>query len=75
MPLRTTKRRTITNLKTKNNWNCKKIKLYGSPTTKELKKEHSLRLVGEAETGSQVGEDTRQGYIWRIRQVRQLIKS
>ena len=38
MPPHTTKRRT-TNLKTKNNQNCQKIKLYGSPTTKELKKE------------------------------------
>ena len=44
----TTKRRT-TNLKTKNNQNCQKIKLYGSPTTKELKKKHSSRLVGGAD--------------------------
>ena len=48
----TTKRRT-TNLKTKNNQNCQKIKLYGSPTTKELKKKHSSRPVGRAETVSQ----------------------
>ena len=52
MPPRTTKRRTTTNLKRKNQ-NCQKIKLYGSPTTKELKKIHSSRLVGGAETGSQ----------------------
>ena len=45
-------RRTPTNLKTKNNQNCQKIELYGSPTTKELKKKHSSRLVGAAETGS-----------------------
>ena len=32
----------------------KKIELYGSPTTKELKKKHSSRPVGGAETGSQV---------------------
>ena len=41
----TTKRRT-TNLKTKNNQNCQKIELYGSLTTKKLKKKHSSRLVG-----------------------------
>ena len=49
----TTKRRT-TNLNTKPDQNCQKIKLYGSPTTKELKKKHSPRLAGGAETGSQV---------------------
>ena len=53
MPPHTTKRRTTTNLKTKNNQNCQKIKLYGSPTTKELKKKHSSRLVGGAEMSSQ----------------------
>ena len=31
--------------------NHQKIKLYGSPTTKELKKSHSSRQVGGAETG------------------------
>ena len=46
---RTTKRKTTTNLKTKNNQNYQKIKLYGSLTTKELKKKHSSRLVGGAE--------------------------
>ena len=56
MPPYTTKRRT-TNLKTKSNQNSQKIELYGSPTTKELKKKHSFRLVGGAETGSQGGED------------------
>ena len=34
MPPCTTKRRTTTNLKTKNNQNCQKIRLYGSPTTR-----------------------------------------
>ena len=48
----TTKRRTTTNLKTKNNQNCQKIKVYGSLTTKEIKKKHSSRPVGGAETGS-----------------------
>ena len=47
MPPHTTKR--TTNLKTKNNQNCQKIELYGSPTTKELKKKHSFRLVGGVE--------------------------
>ena len=54
---RTTKRRTTTNLKTKNNQNCQKIELYGSQTTKELKKKHSPRLVGGAEMGSQGRKD------------------
>ena len=53
MPPHTTKR-TTTNLKTKNNQNCQKIKLYGSLTTKELKKKYSSRLVGGVETGSGV---------------------
>ena len=53
MPPRTTKRRIMTNLKTKYNQNCQKIELYGSPTTKELKKKHSSRLVEGAETASQ----------------------
>ena len=51
MPSCTTKRKT-TNLKTNNNENCQKIKLYGSLTTKELKKKHSSRPVGGAEMGS-----------------------
>ena len=44
-----------TNLKKGNNQNCQKIELYGSPTTKELKK-HSSRLVGGAEMESQSGQ-------------------
>ena len=52
--LNTTKRRITMNLKTKNNQNCQKIKLYGSLTTKKLKKKHSSRLVGGVETGSWV---------------------
>ena len=61
MPPCTTKRRTTTNLKTKNNQHSQKIELHGSQTTKELKKKHSSRLVGGVETGSQDGEDSRQG--------------
>ena len=53
VPPHTMNRRTTTNLKTKNNQNCQKIELYGCPTTKELKKKHSSRLVGGEDTGSQ----------------------
>ena len=49
-----TTERTTTNLKTKNNQNGQKIKLYGSLATKELKKKHSSRLAGRAEMGSWV---------------------
>ena len=49
-----------------NNQNCRKIELYGSLTTKKLKKKHSSRLVGGKETGSQDGEQ--QGVGWRTRQ-------
>ena len=63
MPPHITKRRTITNLKTKNNQNCQKIELYGSLTTKELKKKHLYRLVGRA-------EDAQQGGNWRTGWVR-----
>ena len=61
MPPHTTKRRTTTNLKIKNNQNIQKIKLYGSSIIKELKKKHSFRLVGGAEIGSHGGEDMWQG--------------
>ena len=54
MPPQTTKRRTTTNLKTKNHQNCQKIELYRNLTTKKLKKKHSSRPVGGAETGSWV---------------------
>ena len=60
----TTKRRTTTNLKTKNNQNCQKIELSGSPTTEELKKKHSTRLVEGSEMSSQGGEDTQQVGSW-----------
>ena len=65
LPPRTTQRRTTTNLKTKINQNCQKIELYGSATTKELKKKHSSRPVGGAETGSQGREDMWQGDGWQ----------
>ena len=59
LPPCTAKRRmTTTNLKTKTNQNCQKIELYGSLTTKELKKEQSSRPVGGVETGSLGGEDS-----------------
>ena len=65
MPPHTTKRRTTTNLKTKNNQNRQKIELYGSLTTKELKKKHSSRAVGGVETGSRGREDSEPGSGWR----------
>ena len=52
VPPHTTKR-TTTHFKTKNNQNCQKIKLYGSPTTKELKKKHSFRPVEGVEPGGE----------------------
>ena len=68
MPPRTTKRRTTTNIKTKNTWNCQKIELYGSLTTKLLKKKHSFKLLGGAGMGSQGWgrrEDTQQCSVGR----------
>ena len=55
----TNKRRTTTNLKTKNNQNCQKTKLCVSMPTKELKKKYSSRPVGGAEMGSRGREDSR----------------
>ena len=66
MPPHKTKRRT-TNLKANIKQNCQKIKLYGSPTNKELKKKHSCRPVGGAETGSRGREDLWQGSGWQTR--------
>ena len=63
-PLTQPKEKT-TNFKTKNNQNCQKIELCGSPTTKELKKKHSSRLGEGIETGSGGREDTRQGSDWQ----------
>ena len=64
VPPRTTKRRTTTNLKTKNNKNCQKIELYGSLTTKELKSKHSFRLERGVETSSWDRQDTCQHGGW-----------
>ena len=58
MPTHTTKRRTTTNLKTKNNQNCQKIKVYGSLTTKEIKKKHSSRPVRGVGMGSRSGKNS-----------------
>ena len=66
VPPRITKRRATTNSKTKHNQNWQKIELYGSPTTKELKKKHSSRLVGAAETDS--------SYHWRGSESRQWLE-
>ena len=57
--------RITTNLKTKNTKNCQKIKLYGGPTTKDLKKPHLSRQIGGAETGNHVSKDT----VWLERAV------
>ena len=65
MPPHTTKRRTITKLKTKNNQNCQRIELYGRPTTKELKKKLSSRAEGGVEMGNWGGKDSRQGSSWQ----------
>ena len=46
---------------------ARKIKLYGSPKPKELKKKHSSRPVGGMETGNQGGEDAQGGGGWRAR--------
>ena len=43
------------------------MELYGSPTTKELKKKHSSRLVGGVEMGSWGREDSQQGGRGRTR--------
>ena len=63
LPPCTTKTRTTTNLKTKNNQNFQKIEPYGSLTTEELKK-HIPRLIGGVETDSQGGEDSQQDSGW-----------
>ena len=50
-----TKRRTTTHLKTKNNQNSQEIELYGSLTTKELKKKHPFRLTDRRGGAGQLG--------------------
>ena len=66
----TNKRRTTTNLKTKNNKNCQKIEPYGSLTTKQLKKKYSCRLVEGVAMRSQGREDLQQGSSWRTERAR-----
>ena len=72
MPPHTRKKKT-TNLKTKNNQNCQKIKLYGSLTTKDLKRNiHPDRSEGQRQaarlerTGGKVvaGGRGRGGHGW-----------
>ena len=63
---RTTKRRITTNLITKTTRAARKIELYESPTSTDLKKKHSFRPVGGAEMGNQGGEDAWQGSSWQI---------
>ena len=48
----TTKKRITTNLKTTNNQKCQKIKMHGTPTTKELKKQSTrpTKPVGGRQT-------------------------
>ena len=60
-PPPTIKIRITTNLKTKNNQNGQETELYGSPTTTELKKKNSCRLVG----GVGDRQPGRRGYIAR----------
>ena len=62
----TTKRRITTNLKSINNQKCQKIKLHGTPTTKELKKQSArpTRLVNrwtERTPGKAVDHASRAG--------------
>ena len=52
-------------LKTNNTQNFHKIELYGSQTTKDLKKPHSSRWVGGTETRRQGGEVRRLGVVQR----------
>ena len=66
LPPHTTKRRTTTNLETKNNPTCQKIELYGSLTIRELKKKHASRPVGDGGTVSRGREDSWQGGSWRV---------
>ena len=61
MPPRTTKRRTTTNLETKNDQNCQKIELLWKPDNQGVKEETFFRLVGGVETGGQGREDSGRG--------------
>ena len=48
----TTKRRITTNLKSINNQKCQEMKLYGTPTSKELKKQSTKKKKKERKTQS-----------------------
>ena len=56
-------------LKTKNNQNFQKLELYGSTTTKKVKKKHSSRLVGgtEKEAGLERTLSKAMAGSWRTR--------
>ena len=57
----TTKRKITTNLKTINILKCQKIKLHGTPTTKELNKfSQTHRRDGDVQLGRQKGPLARQ---------------
>ena len=63
----TTKRRITTNLKSINNQKCQKIKLHGTPTTMELKKQSNrttrpVRRWTERNQGKAVDPAGRAGY-------------
>ena len=58
----------------KNDQNCQKIELYGSLTTKELKKKHSSILIGGAKMESWGREVTWQGGSWKMGWVRQRLE-
>ena len=47
---------------------ARKIKLHGSPTTKELKKKHSPMLEGGVVMGSQGRQDSWEGGGWQTKQ-------
>ena len=51
------------NIKNKKNQNCQKIKLYESPTIKELKKKHSSRPVGGVKMGSWSEDQSKPGEV------------
>ena len=65
MPPFTIKRRTTTNLKTKNNQNCQKIKLYGIKD--QGVKETVTQTSRRDGPGSWGVEDSQQGSNWRTR--------
>ena len=63
----TTKTRITNNLKTKNNQNCQKIELYGSLTTKELKKKGQRWAAGTQRTHGKVVAGGQGGHTFECR--------